>query len=281
MNSRHIFSIYLLLGTLFSTRAYSQFYYRDIWTNQQITKEFAILKAEGIRSINIKSFEADGTSSEGFYCVKKIDKSYDRSQTDSKSDVTGESILITYYNSAGRVTMTIDSTASVSNHTIYKYNNKGQLTNVFFTSKAEIDSSSINEEHQYSYRPDGTLEKMIKKKGNILYSTVTFKLDENGNVIEENEVVTGQPPYRYLYYYDTKGYLTDVVHYNERLGTLLPDFMYEYDDLGQIDRMTATQEGGGYVIWRYHYNEKKLRDMERCFSQEKKLMGSIEYEYQK
>ena len=95
-------------------------------------------------------------------------------------------------------------------------------------------------------------------------------------------MVKGQSYSRYLYYYDPKNNLTDVVHFNERVNKLLPDFMYEYDDDGKILRLVSTQQGGSdYVIWRYSYNDKNLKSEERAISKEKKLMGYVEYQYNK
>ena len=42
---------------------------------------------------------------------------------------------------------------------------------------------------------------------------------------------------------------------------------------------TASETGDNYFIWRYSYNDKNLRDTERCFSKEKRMLGKIEYEY--
>ena len=43
--------------------------------------------------------------------------------------------------------------------------------------------------------------------------------------------------------------------------------------------MTALEEGSkSFYVWKYSY-ENGLRVKERCFTDERKLMGSIEYEY--
>jgi hypothetical protein len=56
--------------------------------------------------------------------------------------------------------------------------------------------------------------------------------------------------------------------------------MYEYNDLGQITQMIATEVGSSnYYIWKYTYNEKKLRETERCLSKERRLLGSVQYQY--
>jgi hypothetical protein len=261
-------------------QASAQYYYRDIWTNQQVNKEFGLLKSDGIRAINLKSFEADGSESEGFFAQKKIDKNYLSSQMNSKSNVTEQSILITYYSPDGKVLKTIDSTSSTSSHTDYRYDGKGRLKKVIFYSRADEDSTAIGEEHEYFYSTTGLLTGMIKKKMNNPYSTISFKSDDKGNVTDEEETVKGESAKKYYYYYDDSNRLTDVVHFNDRLGKLIPDFAYQYNEQGLADWLTITKEGtSDYVIWRYHYNEHGLRDIEKLFSKDKKIVGTIEYQY--
>jgi hypothetical protein len=280
MRFLYFLTFLVVLCVVMSDYAFGQYYYRDIWTNQQVNKEFALLKSQGIRAINLKSFEADGSESEGFFAEKKIDRNYLRSVMNSKSNVTEESILITYYNPEGKIIRTIDSTSTTSSYTDYKYDDKGRLKKVIFYSRADIDSSSIGEEHEYFYNATGVLEKMAKKKMNADYSTVSFKSDDKGNINEEEEIIKGQGNKKYYYYYDDSNRLTDVVHFNERLGKLIPDFAYQYNEEGLADWLTTTKEGtSDYVIWRYHYNESRLRDIEKLFSKDKKIVGTIEYQY--
>ena len=60
---------------------------------------------------------------------------------------------------------------------------------------------------------------------------------------------------------------------------MLPDYIFEYNNAGLIAQMTTTEEGGSYYfIWRYTY-DNGLRIREKCYSKEKRLMGTIEYEY--
>ncbi len=111
-------------------------------------------------------------------------------------------------------------------------------------------------------------------------STVTFKVDDKGNVVEEEELSANNNSSKHFYYYDDNNRLTDVVNYNERANRLLPDYIYEYNDLGQITQMTATEVGSSnYYIWKYTYNQQKLRETERCLSKERRLLGSVRYQY--
>ncbi|MEO6290348.1 MAG: hypothetical protein ABIO76_10520, partial [Ginsengibacter sp.] len=101
------FFIFLLLPA-FALKA--QYYYKDIWNNQQLTTEFSILKNEKLKAVKIKSFEDNGEPSDGFFCEKKINKNYLQSEMISKSYITGESLLVSDYNKDGRIIKTTDNT---------------------------------------------------------------------------------------------------------------------------------------------------------------------------
>ena len=104
-------------------------------------------------------------------------------------------------------------------------------------------------------------------------STVDFITDEKGNIIEEQELKKGVAGKKYLYYYDDKNRLTDVVHFNDRAKRLLPDYMFEYNQMNQVKQLISTEDGtSNYFIWRYTYNDRKLRESETCLSKEKRLL---------
>jgi hypothetical protein len=237
------------------------------------------LKNEKIRTISIKSFEDNGEPSEGFFCEKKIDKNYSRSETVTRSLVTNQSLLTTHFNSTGQIIQTTDSTESSVSRTEYFYNGNGKVNTIKTFTKADDDSAIIEETHNYFYKDNDALEKMTMQKNNVEISTVNFKIDEKGNIIEEEELFKSAGSKKYFYYYDDRNRLTDIVHYNERAKRLLPDYMYEYNSTGQIKQMISVEEGTGYFVWKYLYNDRNLRETEKCFSKERKLLGSIQYEY--
>ena len=265
---------------VFSLGANAQFFYKDIWTNQQQIKEFAILKNENIRTVAVKSFEDDGEPSEDFFCERKIDKNFTKSETVTRSIITQQSLLVSYYNERGWITKTVDSTQTSLARVEYEYDNKGHIIKVTNFAKANDENGGIIETHQYTYTAAGKPEKMIKRKNNVDVSTVNFTIDDKGNVIDEEEIIRGAKGRKYLYYYDDKNRLTDVVHYNERAKRLLPDYMYEYNQVSQIKQMTSTEDNiSNYFIWKYTYNDKRLRESEKCYSKERRLLGSVQYEY--
>lgn len=279
--SKIYFPAFFLLACMFSFSVHAQYYYKDIWNNQQLMKEFSLLKKDNLKTIKIKSFEDDGQPSDGFYCEKKINKNYTQSQMISKSNITGQSLLITDYNAEGRPVKLTDNTPTTISTTQYEYDNLGRLSVMRMMTKADDDSSGISETHEYFYDDKGRPVKMLQKKNNVLISTMQFVSDSTGNIIEEDIKSNNSALKKYYYYYDDKNQLTDVVHYNERAKRLLPNYMYEYTSFNQPKQMISTEEGGSnYLIWKYTYNDKNLRETEKCFSKERRLLGTIEYEYQ-
>ena len=270
----------IILFIVISSAANAQFFYKDIWTIQQLTKDFSILKNENIRTVVVKSFEDDGEPSQDFFCERKIDKDFTKSETVTRSIITQQSLLVSYYNERGWLIKTVDSTQTSLSRVEYVYDNKGHIIMVTNFTKANDENGGITETHQYTYNAAGKPEKMIKKKNNADVSTVTFTIDDKGNVIDEEEIIRGVKGRKYLYYYDDKNRLTDVVHYNERAKRLLPDYMYEYNPAGQIKQMISTDDNiSNYFTWTYSYNDRRLRESEKCYSKEKRLLGSIQYEY--
>ncbi|MEP6949865.1 MAG: hypothetical protein ABI863_11345 [Ginsengibacter sp.] len=264
---------------LFYFRSNAQYFYKDIWSNAQAIKEFSILKNENLKTIKIKSFEDDGEPSEGFFCEKKINKNYTQSQMISRSYITGQSLLVSDYNKDRLPVKTTDNTPTTTSTTEYEYDSKGNPTNIQTVTKADDDSGEITETHEYFYDGNSPV-KMLRKKNNVLIATIHFVSDANGNVIEENVEGNSSSDKKYFYYYDDKSRLTDVVHFNEIANRLLPSYMYEYTSSNQPKQMISTEEGGNnYFIWKYTYNDKNLRETEKCFSKERRLLGTIEYEY--
>lgn len=260
--------------------ANGQYYYKDILSNAQINKEFSLLKKEQIKTVKLKSFEDNDEPSEGFFCEKKVNKDYSQSEMISKSYITEQSLLITDYNAQGQVIKTTTTTPTTTNITRFNYDNNGLLLTVSTVTTGDSDSNSIAETHEYTYNEKGKPVKMLRKRNNILLSAITFLTDEKGNVIEEDASGNSNDK-KYFYYYDDNNHLTDVVHYNSVAKRLLPDYMFEYNALNQPKQMISIDESGrNYFIWKYAYNDKKLPEIQKCYSKEKRLLGTIEYEYQ-
>ena len=261
-----------------ATISNAQFYYKDILSNKQLITEMAQLKEQKVRTVSLKSFEDDGSPSEGFFCERKINRNYSTVETQTKSNVTGASLFTSNFNDKGYLTQTIDSSDIASLTSFYTYDNNNNITSILSIARSSDDDfkNEIKEEHIYEYNSKGLPIKMTRVKNVTDSAVIVFSPDENNNVSIEKNTKTGDT---YYYYYDTKNRITDVVRLNKYNQKMLPDYIFEYNNAGLITQMTATEEGGSYYfIWRYSY-ENGLRTKEKCYSKEKRLMGTIEYEY--
>lgn len=258
---------------------HAQYYYKDIVSNKQLIAEMALLKENKVKTVSLKSFEGDGSVSEGFFCQKKISKNYAAVETSTHSNITGPSSFKSFFNERGLLLQTIDSSDISVSTAGYTYDTKDRISSIVSIVRSNDDDfkNELKEEHIYEYATTDVPVKMIRVKNTTDTTVFLFSVDENNNINIEKNAKTGDS---YYYYYDNKQRLTDVVMRNRFNKQLLPDYMFEYNSQGQISQMTTTEEGSSYYyIWRYTYQDG-LRIKEKCYSKEKRLMGAIEYEYQ-
>jgi hypothetical protein len=265
------------LCVAFFINANAQYYYKDILSTKQITADLNAYKENKIRKISIKSFEDNGEESEGFFCEKKLSKKYKTSTLFTRSNFSYASLFTATYDEAGKILTTYDSSDLSVTEIRYTYNSNNQITNIL-SSIQSIDedfNNGIKEEHIYTYE-NNLVTNMQKIKNGKDTLTILFSADENGNITLEKDTKNGT---KYYYYYDAKNRLTDIVPETEYTKALKPDYIFEYNNAGLITQMTAVEEGSShYFIWKYSY-DNGLRTKERCYSDERKLMGSIEYSY--
>lgn len=270
-------TFFAFLAIIAAVSANAQFYYKDIISNKQLLADMAAYKENKVKSITIKSFEDNGVESESFFCTKKIKKSYKRTELFTRADMAPASMFVSIFDGEGKLLSTNDSSSIIVKNMRYKYDDKKRIVSIFSTvrSKDEDFDNSITEEHLYTYKNNvpGVLQIVKNFKDT---TTILFSVDEKGNVELEKNTKTGK---KYYYYYDNKNLLTDIVPSNEDAKRLKPDYIFEYNPIGLISKMTLVEEGSNnYFIWRYEYTGN-LRVKEKCFTNERRLMGSIEYDY--
>ncbi len=273
-------SILALLFLSFSATASAQFFYKDIITIKQAADELNRIKANKVKTIRLKSFEDDGSASDGFFAEKKFSRDYRKAELFTRTNYSGASLLTTFYNEDGTISRTVDSSEIATTHIQYKYDEDKRLLSTLSVIRSADDDfvNEIVEEHLYVYTNEFYPDKMFRVKNRKDTTEILFMLDENKNLSIEKDSRSGS---KYYYYYDAKSRLTDVAHINDFRQKLLPDYMFEYNSAGLITQMITTQEGGGgndYLLWKYTYSDG-LRMTEACYSKERKLLGRIEYEY--
>lgn len=262
--------------------AQAQYYYKDIINNKEVIAEMGRLKEQKIKAIKVTSLESNGMESEGFFCVKKLNRSYTEMEVNTSTSTSYPNIFTSLFSKEGLLTETIDSSEVSATHTTYTYDNQQRLTRISSITRFAEDENGDNEvdmtseDHTYEYGAGKSPVKMTLVKNNKDTVNILFQPDESGNVAIEKNSRTAEI---YYYYYDAKGRLTDVVHGYAGNKKLVPDFKFEYNSAGLIAQMiTSEKEGAFFFTWKYNY-DGLLRIRERCYSKEGSLMGSAEYEY--
>lgn len=268
----------LLTVVLATTNISAQYYYNDILNIRKLNAEYASIRSAGNHLIVLKSFEEDDSPSDGFFCEKKFNKDFSASSMISKSYITGEAVLNAVYKD-GRIVKAVNETPTTTNTTTYAYDSAGNLLSVSTMTLGNADSATFSEVRTYEYDQHNLPLQMKKSRDGKQLATIHFVKDEKGNIIEETPQA-GSDGRKYYYYYDEQNMLTDIVHYNEIAKKLLPDFMFLYDENGILKQMISVDETArNYLIWKYAYTQNGLPEIQKCYSKEKRLLGTIQYEY--
>lgn len=272
--------ISLLLIIAMPVMLYSQYYYKDIISTNQINKTFSTYSAGKITNVTLHSFNGSTPVTEGFTCWQKVSYRPNRVVTYTKTTDNGETWLIAMYDEQGLLIKTVDSTEESVSRSFYQYNGKKQLIQLRNETTATDKSSSGTEVHNWVYNEKGQPQQMLRIKDKRDTTLIKFTPDEKGNPGEEEAFRKGISQGKVYYYYDEKNRLTDVVRYNVKAARLLPDYIFEYEDNGELSAMTVVPEGSSdYQKWYYKYDESGLKLVEFCYNKKNELQGKVEYEY--
>lgn len=273
-------SLLAFLCVFIFSGSYSQYYFNDMVSTQASNDQYKLLRANKIRKIKATSYEVDNTPTDGFSLEEEI-------------SMDGKRIILSTSTSSGRSSVTnrfyelskLKRTQSVYNgidsKTEYTYNEKGLIQKIILTTTDTAMKSTLTEVHEWTYNETGQPQSMLKIKNRTDTTVIEFIKDEQGSIVEERWKRKNRVVETYYYYYDTNKQLTDIVRYNTRLKKLLPDFQYEYDANGRINKMTQlSMSTNSYFIWQYVYNEKGLKLKEVGFDKDRRMIGRIEYTYE-
>lgn len=261
--------------------AIGQYYYKDLVAHRNALDLYQGLRKNKVDRVSLTSFEGNGEKTEDFSCEQDMNNGYSQLKTVTKVPISGSSVSINYYNvSTGLIFRSVDSSATAVSVYDYVYDTAGRVAELRNTSGATGEKERVTESHFWSYDAHGKPVSMLRVKDRTDTTLVSFKLDAQGNPIEETSLYKGVEKEKVYYYYDDKNRLTDVVRYNDRLKKLVPDYYFDYDDQGRLVEMVTVQGGGSDRLnWRYEYDERGLKVRERCFDRGKTLLGKIEYQY--
>jgi len=267
----------LITLLLIASTSNCQYYYKDIIGSEQTTNLLKAYKTNKVSRVVVTSYDGENTKMDEFYVEQQFTP--EALKTITRSNVSNESILISYIDANNRVTKTIDSSDVVTSYTNYTYNSDGLLLSTISSSIDTGKTSTQTEQHIWQYQNRKPVS-MLRIKNNNDTTYIHFRLDDKGNVSEEQEThkgITAEPIY---YYYDDNGRLTDIVAFSKRAKRLLPEYMFEYSPANQvIQQITVPDNSSQYTIWRYQYDDKGLKIKEAIYNKQKQLTGKLEYQY--
>ena len=270
---------FYLLVIFFSTQGNAQFYYFDIIGTKQTNTLYKQVRVAAYKKITGISYNGSEPSKD-FVLEQTISKDGKTILTRSASVGSTETFFTGYYD-VDRIVKSADSGKNAITTVQYEYDSTGKLQSINSVSN-DFDGTFTNtEDHLWSYNQKGLPEKMLKIKNMVDTTVVSFIYDEENQVAEERWTKSNRSIETYYYYYNQKKQITDIVRYNRKAKAMLPDFIFEYNNIDQLSQMTQTQSGSAnYLIWRYTYNDQGLKVREVAYNKEKELMGRIEYSYQ-
>ena len=273
----------LLCFTSVGLSTSAQYYYNDILSTEANRKNFTTLQKEKIKKVSVKAYDTQGEIIDDFLLYQEVDGSKRTLTTYSKINISDASILETKYTVKGLPEFARDSAEGGSTRTSYQYNEKDQLVSMNSLSvESEQKENVVTEERKYVYNDSGIPESLVRIKGGTDTMHVTFISAENGLPGEEQWFKGNKKIETWYYYYDAQHRLTDIVRYNAVAKQLLPDYLFSYDDGGNIiNKVTVLPGTGEFRIWQYRYDERGLKTQETVMNRQRKQEGKLVYEYQK
>ena len=269
--------ILILLFIKLANTSFAQFFYNDIYAKKQINLQMTQFKTNNIKTITVKKLDKENETTEDFAVTKTIDSKYKTIVTTTL--VYGKSNTSTSQYDNLQLTNSVDEKSNIFQTTSFTYTNNNLSIILAETFDSTINESLI-EEHKYIYNDKGIVMQMLKIKNEADTMLVNFKADTNGNIIEEEWLQAGRKVESYYYYYNSKNQLTDVVRFNKKLGKLLPEMLFEYNENGQLYKLIEIPYGSSnYNVWAYFYLPNGLKDKELLYNKSMELQGKLIYSY--
>lgn len=290
MNPDNITSMkipFLALAVLASSLSQAQYYYNDIVSTLETSRQMQTWKDARVRTISSTGYDANGVKATDFAEVRELRDSY-RTLRVSTRNGSDHSAYYNRYDENGRLVNSTDTSfAEVKNSTTYTYDAAGRITQVKTVVSDSTGGFDKTEVHDWYYNAAGKPEKMWRIVNKTDSIEIRFFPDEKGNPGDEVLYKWGVESSRYYYYFDEEGRVTDIARFNDKVKKIMPDMMFTYDEKGNLlQKVTTTGNDNlgkmtwvGYIIWRYIYNDKGLKTKEALFDKDQQLTGKIEYSY--
>lgn len=262
-----------------ASAANAQYFYKDIVNNAELTKSITLYKENKVRKVSVTSIEPDGTPSEGFFCEKTINKKCTQISFFSRSNFTPASLFVSDFSEDGYLIHSSDSSQLSVTNTNYEYDAQKRVSKITSVMKSLDDDfmTEQKEEHIYQYTHKGVPERMFLVNNSKDTVLILFAANDDGLI--ETEMNTQDGSY-YYYYYDSNKRLTDITLSSDLRPKPVPQYIFQYNQQGNISQMTTVEEGNkDFTVWKYKY-ENGMVVSEKCYGKRgAEIMGSLEYEY--
>ncbi|MFN4007325.1 MAG: hypothetical protein ACK4HE_07425 [Chitinophagaceae bacterium] len=268
----------LFIGCILHLTVNAQYYYSDIITPQQVSKNYKTLVTAQVKKMKAKSFENDNSETANFILEQTLNTNKRELKTTSSYVSTGTSVSISCFAANQQLQSSYDSSGNIVVKVSYRYN-EHLLQSITTETTDAFMGSYTKEEHIWEYN-NGLPTRMYKIKDGKDTTLVKFVQDEQQRIAEERWYKKGKEVEAYFYYYsDTL--LTDIVRFNAKVKRMLPDFLFEYNAQQQLIQLTQIMTGtSNYMTWKYYYNEKGLKVADVCYNKQQQLVGKVEYLYE-
>jgi hypothetical protein len=274
----------LFLACLAAHQLSAQYYYQDILASEKANQNFAAYKAAGVKRVMATSFEKDGSETENFGIEQVLNERAQTLATITKSDFTGTHQMLTFFGPDGKILSVIDSGVNIVNKTTYQYTLLGKIAAIATVSFEPTDTNryTVSEQRIYQWNIKGQLTNGLLIKNGVDTTAMVFSYDlGSAQPAMEKWYKRGQKTETWYYYYDEKGRLTDIVRYNERVQKMLPDYVFEYNADGKIEKQIIIQPGSNFyrnIV--YEYNDKGLKAAESIFYKSMTQEGRVVFTYE-
>ncbi len=274
-------NVLLILILIFiNLNTYAQYYYSDILSNKLANETYISLLKNKITKIITTNIIQNQESEQKLQIIQTFSDNWSILSTESNSNINSNSNTSSYYQN-NKIIKSEGEKTNLTSYLTYEYNNENKLATI---TTATIDTSVDNgfkEKHLFYYDAKGIISTMIKIKNNIDTTFVTFIKDDNENIIEENWLYKSKIVETYYYYYNDNKLLTDIVKFNLKAKKMLPEFLFEYDSNNKLSQMIQIPFGSSnYLIWKYTYDTRGLKQSQFCFSKNSELLGKMDYVYE-
>jgi hypothetical protein len=249
--------------------------------NKEVNAKNEAYKKNGIRFVKIKSYDFEDYEIDNFLCEQEVENYGKHVITTTGSPFIGETHLHSYYTANHKITRSVDSNPNIVIQNNYTYQNNDLVKISVKSYSPDAKQESVTEQHIWQYDSSGLPAKMYLVKNERDTTTILIKSDKaTKTVTEEVWYVKGTEIDRYYYYYDDKNRLSDVVHFHKYKKKLLPEYIFEYDENGQMKRKTQYYPNTNQVMyWFYKYNDRGLVSEEYAYQKGNLFTGKLKYEY--